>query len=95
MPYNYIEESKVEMKSLNVDEERQSRFSRNNRFVDMFGGRGDRRNLESPERRKRRVMSATFYSETRFRASGHMMPKMVQRRQARYHSYSLERIKAR
>jgi len=34
MPFNYIEESKVELKSLDVETERRNRFQRNNRYIE-------------------------------------------------------------
>jgi hypothetical protein len=58
----------------------------------MFGGRGDRRNLESPERRRNKVLPREYHSETRYRRPGHMMPRMIKSRERRFNSLSIDKI---
>lgn len=88
MPFNFIEESKVAISDGTF--ERVNRFERASRNYRLFG---DRRLLESPERRQRRVLSAHHYTDTKYRASGHLMPKMAKSRRARYNSYSADKVK--
>ena len=59
---------------------------------ELFGGRGDRRLLETAERKRCRSMPKRYYSETRFKAPGHMMPKMVESRAIRFNSVSNVRM---
>eukprot|EP00347_Sterkiella_histriomuscorum_P017686 403348388 len=94
MPQNYIEESKVNITQMNHQQEQDSfdisrinRFRRTNRLNEMYGGRGDRRLLESPERKRNRSLQR-FNSETRFQSPGHLMPKMIERRMLRFNSVS-------
>lgn len=94
MPYNYIEESKVDLSSMNLEEHRTNRFKRTNRFLSSFGGRMDRRRFESPERKRNRLLPVRYYSESRYKSPGHMMPKMIERRLHRCNSFSIERMKA-
>lgn len=70
------------------DNQRVNKFHRKNRLNDIYGGRGDRRLLESPERKRFKSLPKRYYSESRFKSSGHMMPKMIERRMVRFNSVS-------
>lgn len=68
-----------------------SSMMRNSRFSEFYGKRGDRRNLESPERKTRNLLPHRYNSETKFRMTKHIMPKMSERRERRLRSASNQR----
>lgn len=80
MPKNYIEETKIDLHTLNMripierphsDRHRRTK-SCNDRQLTLYGGSLRRRHLESPERKTRKVLPRKD-SESRFAREGHLM----------------------